>query len=450
MNSSNAISFEMQPMGRSAQMFSTSPPPAYPPTNYFVLTPPTSSGYVTQPPLQPQPMYSIPSQPQMVPMMAQPPHYVNQQPMMYIPQSQPQLYIPAPTHISSPPKSSYSLLDSPVQAKKITEKPLQPLQTTSSNKGSVTVPMSKSKPSYPNLQKLQSTSTSPPSTSNFASTKSSGKNVSTSTMSRCKHCCLFFRESENHSKACKYHPAPYKSPEGVAPIMMKMTNGLRWGCCKEWDKDAPGCKIGRHVLDKKTEAILNTFDKNMKIKESGFNAKNSNASSQKKDLLIEFDDDNVDLDNDESDISQSKLVREQMLGDTKKSQEDNSVMGDETVVKHLVCAEDTLSGIALKYGVTVDVIRKANQLATESVFEHKYLDIPNPTKIPTKEELEQRLMPKSGRNQIIQKRFMRMAGCEEPEAKYYLMETDYDLNKALQLRKEDVEWEKSYLSSRRK
>lgn len=51
----------------------------------------------------------------------------------------------------------------------------------------------------------------------------------------------------------------------------------------------------------------------------------------------------------------------------------------EHLIKHVVCRTDTLQGLALKYGVTTEQIRRANRLfANDSLFLREYLMIPVP------------------------------------------------------------------------
>ncbi|XP_048505012.1 lysM and putative peptidoglycan-binding domain-containing protein 2 isoform X2 [Athalia rosae] len=50
---------------------------------------------------------------------------------------------------------------------------------------------------------------------------------------------------------------------------------------------------------------------------------------------------------------------------------------NENLIKHVVSASDTLQGIALKYGVTTEQIRRVNRLwATDSLFLREYLLVP--------------------------------------------------------------------------
>ncbi|XP_011061171.1 PREDICTED: lysM and putative peptidoglycan-binding domain-containing protein 2 isoform X2 [Acromyrmex echinatior] len=55
----------------------------------------------------------------------------------------------------------------------------------------------------------------------------------------------------------------------------------------------------------------------------------------------------------------------------------------ESLVKHTVCPTDTLQGIALKYGVTTEQIRRINRLwASDSLFLREHLLIPVSTDSP--------------------------------------------------------------------
>lgn len=49
------------------------------------------------------------------------------------------------------------------------------------------------------------------------------------------------------------------------------------------------------------------------------------------------------------------------------------------MIKHVVCKTDTLQGLALRYGVTTEQIRRANRLfANDSLFLREFLMIPVP------------------------------------------------------------------------
>lgn len=67
------------------------------------------------------------------------------------------------------------------------------------------------------------------------------------------------------------------------------------------------------------------------------------------------------------------------------------------MVRHPVSKTDTIVGIALRYGVKVDDIKRANNLTSQSIFAYKYLLVPNPARTPSVEELE---LPKDGKKSI--------------------------------------------------
>lgn len=69
------------------------------------------------------------------------------------------------------------------------------------------------------------------------------------------------------------------------------------------------------------------------------------------------------------------------------------------MVRHLVAKTDTIVGISLRYGVSVDDIKRANNLTSQSIFAHKYLLVPNPARMPAPEELSREL-PKDGKKSI--------------------------------------------------
>ncbi|XP_037294212.1 lysM and putative peptidoglycan-binding domain-containing protein 2-like [Manduca sexta] len=55
----------------------------------------------------------------------------------------------------------------------------------------------------------------------------------------------------------------------------------------------------------------------------------------------------------------------------------NHMKRNEEYIKHVMVKGDTLQGLALKYGVTMEKIRRANRLfATDSLFLREYLLIP--------------------------------------------------------------------------
>jgi len=199
--------------------------------------------------------------------------------------------------------------------------------------------------------------------------------------------------------------------------MMKLSTDLRWSCCRSGEKEAPGCQVDRHVIDRETQSILKMID-DARARES------SQQKSQSKD----------------ESPPQSRLAREHAISTSCSDPAPEMPK----LVRHRVTTLDTLLGLSLKYGVSVDLIKQANRMGSESVFQYKFLDIPNPTKLPSQEEIEadQKNLPKEGKEGIMISRFLRMASSkDEAEARFYLEECGWDVNKAVKMREDDLEWE---------
>jgi len=108
---------------------------------------------------------------------------------------------------------------------------------------------------------------------------------------------------------------------------------------------------------------------------------------------------------------------------------------------HMVLDTDTLQGIAIKYGCSVQEIRELNQLRSNIIHERVSLQIPhkrdNVSNDIKLEDLEKLLESK-----LIHK-FKRQAKCTLEEAKYYLDEANMEFSKAFIAFAGDSEWSKS-------
>ncbi|GJQ66298.1 hypothetical protein Trydic_g4344 [Trypoxylus dichotomus] len=70
-------------------------------------------------------------------------------------------------------------------------------------------------------------------------------------------------------------------------------------------------------------------------------------------------------------------IRESARSLKKYGSTSKHVMRNENCIKHIVTSTDTLQGIALKYGVTMEQIRRINRLwASDSLFLREHLLIP--------------------------------------------------------------------------
>ncbi|XP_063982171.1 lysM and putative peptidoglycan-binding domain-containing protein 2 [Diachasmimorpha longicaudata] len=70
---------------------------------------------------------------------------------------------------------------------------------------------------------------------------------------------------------------------------------------------------------------------------------------------------------------------------------------NENLIKHFVSESDTLAGIALKYGVTTEQIRRSNRLwASDSLFLREYLLVPVPKDFNT-QQFSERIVRENSR-----------------------------------------------------
>lgn len=215
------------------------------------------------------------------------------------------------------------------------------------------------------------------------------------------------------------------------------------------EKDAIGCKNSRHVPDMKTNAIINRFAAATPLQQQPSSAP---AVRDLRGLLIDLDSDEdtkeglaqEEVAEEEPALSKEMLVFQKFHArpsDENKVVEQDGERGK--TVRHIVVSTDTLAGLAVKYGVKAADIKRANNLLGDSIFERKHLEIPNPSRIPNVEELQGQV-PKCGKEQIAITRFMNTAKCCKQEALYYLVDNDYQLDKALSVFFEDEEWARTH------
>eukprot|EP00698_Gefionella_okellyi_P008548 TRINITY_DN2123_c0_g1_i1.p1 TRINITY_DN2123_c0_g1~~TRINITY_DN2123_c0_g1_i1.p1 ORF type:complete len:286 (-),score=51.52 TRINITY_DN2123_c0_g1_i1:709-1566(-) len=122
-------------------------------------------------------------------------------------------------------------------------------------------------------------------------------------------------------------------------------------------------------------------------------------------------------------------------------------------VLHTVTDTDTLVGLALKYHVSTQDIRSHNKLFGDNVFSRKKLIMP--TKVAPARVIEELAQASANaragivspqervRKQLtLIESFRITMGCTEQEAKYYMQVSNYSMDKACRLLKEDRDWEK--------
>ncbi|CAD8189739.1 unnamed protein product [Paramecium pentaurelia] len=104
---------------------------------------------------------------------------------------------------------------------------------------------------------------------------------------------------------------------------------------------------------------------------------------------------------------------------------------------------ETLQGLAIKYNITPESIRKFNNLTTNEIYYLKSIIIPNQSSYDNQQkEMDQNSLHKIFMLQYMLKNILDPTDHSEKVAKYYLEVADWDLNKAIQEYKEDREFDK--------
>lgn len=106
--------------------------------------------------------------------------------------------------------------------------------------------------------------------------------------------------------------------------------------------------------------------------------------------------------------------------------------GEGGFVNHVITDTDTLSGIALRYGITVEVLRKANRIVgngDQALYQYTVLKVPVESKPQQNNELDLASVNLLKRRLVA--RFARKTGSENlDEAQYYLEASNYDFDAA--------------------
>ncbi|CAB4401196.1 unnamed protein product [Rhizophagus irregularis] len=104
---------------------------------------------------------------------------------------------------------------------------------------------------------------------------------------------------------------------------------------------------------------------------------------------------------------------------------------------HYVKKDDTLIGLAFSYGVEIADIRKANRLFDNNIIARSTLIIPNYVGPSLSEKFSEEEEKK-----MLVKRFQIRSKCIDPiEAKFYMEQSNYNIENAAQLYRDDILWE---------
>ena len=252
--------------------------------------------------------------------------------------------------------------------------------------------------------------------------------------------------SENEETACRFHSGVFRREgQSAASGMINF-----WSCCKDRDINAPGCKYRKHhVEDRSTTAILEPFV--AQIKESPYSA----------DLARRIVEGQAAADEHAQSLQFPPKAAAQRKDVESKSKESNDHDGN---LVHAVQYNDTIQGLALKFGVTTQAIKKANGLMGDHIACYSTLIIPQrevaacPRRARSKGKggSEDAHQPPEGEGQERKRAAARVAQCRglaarmtrlgdevgEHEASAYLAMAEEDAQKAFELYQQDLEWQR--------
>lgn len=231
---------------------------------------------------------------------------------------------------------------------------------------------------------------------------------------RCAKCKAFYSEIENQSpnNTCSYHPGSFTDTN-------RITSGVfvGWNCCRfvnpsYTDPNSKGCKIAnKHVEDRSFTEIMQLFPYD----------EAANREDQLKKVLNEEESKKNQVTKKPTNFSVMPELEE--------------LIQHPDYITHQVTRADTLAGLALKYKTTTSTIKRVNRMPNDLVFQRDVIFIPKTAgctqPIPSIDK-----MPNSSKIGF----FVSRTGCAKEEAKFYLEESDWDVDTAVKSWKEDMSW----------
>jgi len=277
---------------------------------------------------------------------------------------------------------------------------------------------------------------------------------------KCKKCNKFYRDAENAivngENPCRFHPGRYRT---VYHSKLAFGNIQSWSCCKNLKREILGCKVGLHVEDVATTLALEAYDLSVNSMEKTQLTDPYVSHSMNSSTLIDLnfedngtkDNSNIDCNIDNNLNMDFNSMRETLHKKSKDRKflvnKDVIKHGDSEYFKHQVSLTDTLSGLSLKYKVSVEEIKSANKLRKqEELYTRRELLIPYRGQ-SLEDSLSEEERKKYNQDMKIAyiKRFRRATNSHsDSEAKYYLKSNAWCLELAIQEHKEDSSWERQF------
>ena len=259
---------------------------------------------------------------------------------------------------------------------------------------------------------------------------------------RCLNCATYYKELNNKVNSCRYHTGQYVSFGHTGSL-------ARWNCCKEFEKNARGCKIDRHMEDKKTTSILSKFNTNqpqqMNLNINNpppYNMVKNNNENQNDTLkvgnLLDLPELFPQTNSNNKLETNNNHKNNQHIQSLLQQKDEKELVCDKNgyfIIDHQVQLEDTLAGLALYYGTTVNEIKLLNNLFSNDIFLKKTLKIR--TKVP-KQKIRPHVEESKEHKEIrLIRRFVLFTNSKPEEARFYLSNNNWDVKQAVSEYKSD-------------
>jgi hypothetical protein len=125
-----------------------------------------------------------------------------------------------------------------------------------------------------------------------------------------------------------------------------------------------------------------------------------------------------------------------------ESKQVDELVVDGDYLMHTVRPTDTLAGLEVRYGVSAAQIRRSNPQMVGDVFQHiKLLRIPRVAGLPAPRTPLP--MDENAQHRVMVQAFASQHGCQREEAKFYLEDCNWDVQKAHAAFVGDLEFEKT-------
>ena len=241
---------------------------------------------------------------------------------------------------------------------------------------------------------------------------------------------------------CQFHSGHYRT----AGVTVCSGIHVGWSCCKANDRDAPGCALMlQHVEDKASSSCLQQFS----------SLEESCMSAELQDRL-----ERLATEDSPEGLGEEADTNAECAGSGSPA---GFVDGVEASAEHLhrVRTCDTLAGLSLRYGVSMQRIKEVNGIMGSSIVQYSTLIIPADEKGKCSKRKLKGAATGSGQHRLrdigasdvaavqqrrlisLRREMSILGGGSEEEARAYLAMAEDDAAAALEMFRQDVAWHQS-------